>query len=189
MNATKERIKLCLGKDIIQEKAVSKKNITNNVVDTVSKLKPNKNVKMITSLNDLKVNKTVALISNDLYSVPINKLQKTKKVDNESVRKIECLKLNHLIHHDENRKGNLFGQNNYTNDNKYAASKILCLKKDIDKLETAIEQFNHLLQLQRHEIAKIKKWLTSTLDFGSKLRLFPKEKQGAINFFKQVRII
>ena len=88
MNATKESIKLCLGKDIIKEKAVLKKNITNNVVDTVSQLKPNKNVKMITSLNDPKVNKTVARISNDLYSVPINKLQKTKKVDDESVRKI-----------------------------------------------------------------------------------------------------
>ena len=88
MNATKESIKLCLGKDIIKEKAVLKKNITNNVVDTVSQLKPNKNVKMITSLNDPKVNKIVARISNDLYSVPIDKLQKTKKVDDESVRKI-----------------------------------------------------------------------------------------------------
>ena len=99
------------------------------------------------------------------------------------------MKLNHIIHHNENRKGNLFVQNNYTNDNKYVASKILCLKKDIDKLEIAIEQFNHHLQLQRHEIAKSKKWLTSSLDFGSKLRLFPKEKQGAIKFFKQVRVI
>ena len=88
MNATKESIKLCLGKDIIKEKAVLKKNITNNVVDTVSQLKPNKNVKIITSLNDPKVNKIVARISNDLYSVPIDKLQKTKKVDDESVRKI-----------------------------------------------------------------------------------------------------
>ena len=88
MNATKESIKLCLGKDIIKEKAILKKNIANNVVDTVSQLKPNKNVKMITSLNDPKVNKIVARISNDLYSVPIDKLQKTKKVDYKSVRKV-----------------------------------------------------------------------------------------------------
>ena len=59
----------------------------------------------------------------------------------------------------------------------------MCLKKYINKIETVIEQFNHNLQLQRHEIAKINKWLTSALASGSKLRLISKEKQGAIQIF------
>ena len=36
MNAENESIKLCLKKDIIQEKAVLKKNINNKVIDTVA---------------------------------------------------------------------------------------------------------------------------------------------------------
>ena len=114
-----------------------------------------------------------------MYSVPTDKLHKTKKADDESVRKIEYLKLNQAMH----CKSNLFGQNKYINDNKHSASKILCLKKDINKIETVIEQFNHNLQLQRHEITNIKKWLTSALASGSKLRLFSIEKQGAITIF------
>ena len=55
MNAENESIKLCLKKDIIQEKAVLKKNFTNNKVYTVAQLKPNKNVKIIPLLNDPKV--------------------------------------------------------------------------------------------------------------------------------------
>ena len=55
MNTENESIKLCLKKDIIQEKAVLKKNFTNNKVYTVDQLKPNKNVKIIPLLNDPKV--------------------------------------------------------------------------------------------------------------------------------------
>ena len=55
MNAENESIKLCLKKDIIQEKVVLKKNFTNNKVYTVAQLKPNKNVKIIPLLNDPKV--------------------------------------------------------------------------------------------------------------------------------------
>lgn len=79
MKTANESIILCLEKDIIQGKAVLKKNINNNVINTVVQLKPNENVKMITSLNDPKVNKIVARIANDVYSVSRDKLQKTKK--------------------------------------------------------------------------------------------------------------
>ena len=112
---------------------------------------------MIPSLNNPKVKTIVARISNNLYSIPTDKLQKTKKANDKSVRKIECLKLNQVLHHDEPRKRNLFRKQKYTNDSKHSASKVLCLEKDINKIETAIEQFNHDLQLQRHEIAKINK--------------------------------
>ena len=54
------------------------------------------------------------------------------------------------------------------------------LEKNINNIETAIEQFTHNLQLQRHEIAKINKWLTSALTSDSKFRLLSKKKQGAI---------
>ena len=76
MNGANESIILCLHKDIIQEKVALKNNITNNKIYNVAQINPNKNVKMIPSLNN----------PNDLYSIPIDKLQKTKKVDDESVR-------------------------------------------------------------------------------------------------------
>ena len=101
------------------------------------------------------------------------------------------MKLNHtnLIHNDENSTNNVFGQNKYINDNKYWPTIILCLKKDINKLETVIERIKLHLQLQRHDIAKILTRLTSALAFGSKLRLLLQEKQGVINFFNKIELL
>ena len=78
-NAANENIILCFHKHIIQERTALKKNITNNKIYNVARLKPNKNVKMIPPFNDPKVKKIVACIPNDSYYVSTNKLQKKRK--------------------------------------------------------------------------------------------------------------